>query len=139
MNFQPTARFYVWTFCLCLATNVRLLVRPNPAFEPIYLGLSFFVVMNLVVSPAFVIWLFLVLTKETSSRLEKAILILVVADCAMVLVRTFSRLGYLPFYVSPRISQWLFFIATILLGYRMDQVLKDQNKRIETIPCSTPS
>jgi hypothetical protein len=114
-------------------------MRPNPAFEPIHLGLTFFNVMNLVVTPAFMVWLCLALTKETSNRLDKAILILVVADYAVILTRTFSRLGYLPFYISPRISPWLFFIATVLLGYRMDQILKDQNKRIETIPCSTPS
>src|ERR1700733_6876246 len=116
-----TARSYVWMFCLCLATNVRLFLRPNPAFEPIHLGLSFFVVINLLVTPALGIWLCLSLTKQTSNPIEKAILVLVVADSAMMLIRTLSRLGYLPIYISPRISQWLFFIATILLGYRMDQ------------------
>jgi hypothetical protein len=137
MKLSP--RFYVWTFCLCLATNVRLLVRPNPPFEPTHLGLSFFVVMNQLVTPMFLISLLLTFTKETSNRIEKTILLLVLADYAMVLVRSLFRLGYLPFYVSPRLSQWLIFIATILLGYRMDQVLKDQEKKIEALTCSTPS
>ena len=133
------ARLYDWIFCLCLMTNVRLLLWPNPAFEPIHLVLSFFVLVNSLVVPLAALGILLQLTRETAYRIEKAIQLLVAADFAMVLTHTFSRLGYLPFYVSPRISQWLFFIATILLGYRMDQVLRDQNKRIETIPCSTPS
>jgi hypothetical protein len=116
-----------------------LLLRPNPAFEPIHLSLSFYVLMNSIAVPVFAAWILLLLTKETTSRIESAILILIVADFAVMLIRTFSRLGYLPVYVSPRISQWLFFIATVLLGYRMDQVLKDQNKRIEAFTCSTRS
>jgi hypothetical protein len=134
-----TARSYVWAFCLCLVTNIRLLLRPNPAFEPSHIGFSFYVLMNDIVFPAGAAVIILLLTKETSSRLNRAILILGAADSAMMLIRTFSQLGYLPFYVSPRISQWLFFIATVLLGYRMDRVLKDQNKRIETSLCSTLS
>ena len=126
MNTPLKARWYVWIFVCCLVVNVRLFLPASPAVEPYHVDLSFYVISNLLVIPMFMVWLMLQLTKETTNRLEKVFLILVAVDAAL-LIRAFSPLGYLHFYVSPRITLWAFFVATAILGYRMDQVLRTED------------
>jgi hypothetical protein len=86
----------------------------------------------------FCIWIVLSLIRATTNWIEKTFLILNAIVFALGVALTLHRLGYLPPNVSPEISNWIFLIATVLLGYRTDQILKNQDKRIETIPCSTP-
>jgi hypothetical protein len=131
------ARWYVWIFILCLVSNLHLLFKNGPIAEPVHLELSFYVIFNMLFVPLFVIWMLIRFTKETTNWVDRAFLILVAADATLGLPTTFYRLGYFAYYVPPGISHWIFFIATILLGYRMDQVLRNQDQRIETIISET--
>jgi hypothetical protein len=139
MKTRIKARWYVWIFFYCLATSLHLLFKGGPIAEPVHLALSFYVVFSSLLIPLFAIGILLQVAKETTNWIDRTFLILVAADMTLRLPTTFYQLGYFAHYVPLQICHWIFFVATVLLGYRMDQVLKDQDKRIETIPCSTPS
>jgi hypothetical protein len=79
------------------------------------------------------------LTRKTTNWIERVVLILSATVFALDATSVLHRLGYFPTNVPSRISHWTFFIATVLLGYRTDQILKQQDKRIEIMTCSTPS
>jgi hypothetical protein len=59
------------------------------------------------------------------------------AGFALDATRTLHRLGYFWPDISPQISHWICFIATVLLGYRTDQILKKVDNRIEINRYST--
>jgi hypothetical protein len=132
-------RWYVWIFCFYLGLTLQgMLIKsssaPLPQSEP-----RFFAFFELTFVPLLCAWTFLLLIRVTANGIEKAILLLSAIKFALYAASGLHRLSYFPPYVSPRISHWTFFVATVLLGYRTDQVLKNQDKRIETTPCSTPS
>jgi hypothetical protein len=114
-------------------------LKPGFGPPPIHLDTSFFAFFNLIFAPLFCAWMLLWLIRRTSNWIERVVLILSAFVFTLDAISTVFRLGFITFSVSPQIPRWTFLAATILLGYRTDQVLKYQDKRIETISCSTPS
>jgi hypothetical protein len=131
-------RWYVWIFCFYLESTLHWIFRPGSSVPLSHLDPSFFAFFELIFAPLFCVWMFLSFTRQTANWIERTILILSAIVFALDVASALHRLGYFPLYVSPQISHWTFFVATVLLGYRTDQVLKDQDKGIEIIACSTP-
>jgi hypothetical protein len=139
---KPTTkgRWYVWIFCYSLWLTLRRILKPAPTAPPIHVHIPFFAFFDsfeLVFAPLLCVWILLWLIRGTSNWIERVILILGASGFAIDAVSAVHRLGF-AFNVSPQVSRWTFLAATILLGYRTDQVLKYQDKRIEAISCSTP-
>jgi hypothetical protein len=140
---KPTTkgRWYVWIFCYCLWSTLHSILKPAHSSPPVHLDIpfsAFFNFIELVFGPLLCAWILLWLIRGTSNWIERVILILGASYFALSVISAVHRFGF-AFYVSPQISRWTFLAATVLLGYRTDQVLKYQDKRIETISCSTPS
>jgi hypothetical protein len=122
-------------------STLRWILKPGSSSPPTHLDIPFFAFIDsfeMVFAPLFCAWILFWIIRGTSNLIERVILILGVFHFALNAVSAVHRLGF-AFYVSPQISRWTFLAATILLGYRTDQVLKYQDKRIETISCSTLS
>jgi hypothetical protein len=139
---KPTTkgRWYVWIFCYCLWSTLHWILKPGSTSPPTHVDTPFFAFFNffeLFFAPLLCAWILLWLTRRTSNWIERVILILGASHFALNVVSAVHRLGF-AFYVSPQISRWTLLAATVLLGYRTDQVLKYQDKRIEMISCSTP-
>jgi hypothetical protein len=134
-----SARWYFWIFCIYLETTLHWIFRRGSSAQLPHLDVSFYILFNLIFVPLFCAWLALSFVGHTRNWVERAILILTATVFVLNIASALHRLDYFPPYLSPRVSNWISFVATILLGYRTDQVLKNQDKRIEAIECSTPS
>jgi len=139
MKAAMKTRWYVWIFCFYLGSTLHTILRRGSSAPLPHLDPSFFAFFELILAPLFCVWIVFWLTRATTNWIERAILILNAIVFVLGVASALHRLGYFPTYISPRISHWTFFVATVLLGYRTDQVLKNQDERIETITCSTPS
>lgn len=133
------SRWYVWIFFFYAAQTLGWIFRKGSSTPLRPLDPSFFIFVNSIFVPLFCAWVFLSFIRQTENWFERAILILSAISFALDVTFTLHRLGYITPYVYPQISHWVFFVATVFIGYRTDQVLKNQDKRIETIACSTPS
>jgi len=132
-------RWYVWIFCFYLESTLHWILKRNSNAPPTHLDPSFFIFVDLIFGPLFCVWILFGFARATTNWVERTVLILSAIVFALDAASALHRLGYIVLYVSPQISRWTLLAATILLGYRTDQVLKYQDKRIETITCSTPS
>jgi hypothetical protein len=131
-------RWYVWAFCFYLALTLQGILTRGPSRPLPHVDLSFFAFFDLVFAHLFCAWISFSLLRQTANWLERIVLILTAIVFVLDATSNLYRLGYFPLYFSLRISHWIFFIATVLLGYRTDQILKQQDKRIEINTCSTP-
>ena|SRR5665213_3721864 len=131
-------RWYVWAFCFYLASTLKWIFRPHSSMSLSHLNLSFFTFFDLIFVRLYCIWIVLWLTRATGNWVERTFLVLNAIVFSLSIALTLHRLGYFSPYISPQISDWIFFVATVLLGYRTDQILKQQDKRIEIMTCSTP-
>jgi hypothetical protein len=132
-------RWYVWIFCFYLESTLHWILKRSSNAPPAHLDPSFFAFFDLIFAPLFCVWILFWFARATTNWVERAVLILSAIVFSLDVASALHRFGYIAFYVLPQISGWTFLAATILLGYRTDQVLKYQDKRIETISCSTPS
>lgn len=131
-------RWYVWIFCFYLASTIHWMLKGDSSVSTSHLDLSFFTFFDLIFMRLYCIWMVLWLTRATTNWVERVFLVLNAIVFALSVALTLHRLGYFSPDISPQISSWIFFVATVLLGYRTDEVVKQQDKRIETITCSTP-
>jgi hypothetical protein len=134
-----TTRSYVWAFCFYLALTLQMIFSSRASMPSSHLDPSFFTLFNGVFIRLFCAWIFLLLIRHTANWVERTVLILSAIRFVLMAMGELRRLDYIPLNISPQISHWTFFVATVLLGYRTDQILKQQDKRIETITCSIPS
>ena len=61
----------------------------------------------------------------------RAVLILSAMTFACNIIFALHPYEYISFSIPYWLSGWLWFIATVLLGYRTDQLLKEHRKEIE--------
>jgi hypothetical protein len=139
MKAAMKARWYVWIFCFYLGSALHTILRRSSSAPLPHLDPSFFTFFQRIFAPLFCVWIVLWLARATTSWIERTFLILNAIVFGLDVASALHRLGYFSHYISPQLSRWTFFFATVLLGYRTDQILKNQDERIETITCSTPS
>ena len=137
MNAKITVRMYVWTFCFYLFVTLQWVFSKHLSTPLSHLDFSLFTAMDLFgqLFAAWIIWSILFNNKGWN-RIERLILILTGSSFVLVALVTIHRFGYFP-YIPRQISHWLFFTATILVGYRMDQVLKAVHNQGEANSLST--
>jgi hypothetical protein len=139
LNMKPVmkARWYVWIFCCLLASTLHTMSKGHTVvtsrLEP-----SFFVFYDGIVAPLLCVFIVFPLIRQTPNWIERTVLILMAFGFVLGAVSVLHQLNYIAISTMPQVSHWSFVLATVLLGYRTDQVLKYQDRRIETISCSTP-
>jgi glucose uptake protein GlcU len=135
-----TVRGYVWVFCLYLSSTVEWLSHLNRTIRPPHVDRSFFFTLfPNALGPVVLALIFLLLLRETENWVEKAVLILSAMTFVFSAVFALHQFGYIAMSSPHSLSGLSFFIATALLGYRTDQILKQQDKGIEISACSTLS
>jgi len=85
-----------------------------------------------VIANVFLTWMFLALMREVDSWIEKGVCILSAVSFGLDAARNLHQFGYLPIDIPHSLSGLAFLFATVLLGYRVDQILKESNREIET-------
>jgi hypothetical protein len=129
---KQTLRGYVWAFCLYLALAISALAHQGAKIRPPHFERSFFYALFPgVVGPAIVMAMCLGLLTEFKDPIVKAVLIFTAASFAFSAASSLHQYEYISFATPHWLStcSWLF--ATVLLGYRTDQLLKAGNKEIE--------
>lgn len=134
-----TVRGYVWIFCAYLAITVEWLSRREVRHESAVHLSMFFTFFPLVIANVFLTWMFLSIVREVNNWIEKGICILSAISFALHAAANLHQFGYLPINIWPSLSGLSFLFATVLLGYRTDQILKKCNREIETNPCPAAS
>jgi hypothetical protein len=135
-----TIRGYVWVFCLYLSATVDWLCHLNRTVRPSHADRSFFFTLfPSIIGPLLLALMFLLLMRETENWVEKAVLILSAMTFGFSAVFALHQFEYIAIGVPRALSGLSLFIATALSGYRTDQILKQQDKRIEISTCSTHS
>ena len=134
-----TVRGYVWIFCAYLAITVEWLSGREVRHESnVHLSI-FLTFFPLVISNVLLVWMFLSLVREVTGWVEKGVCILSAIAFALHAAADLYQFGYLTINVWPPLSGLSFLFATVLLGYRTDQILKKCNREIETNPCPAAS
>jgi len=128
-----TLRGYVWAFCMYLALVIDQIAHYDTVIRPPHFDHSvvFTLVPNVIV-PTFVIFIFLSALSAFRNKIMRAVLIFSAITFACSIVFALHQFEYISFSTPHWISGWTWFIATILLGYRTDQLLKVNNREIET-------
>ena len=133
MTQKLTLRGYVWAFCMYLALMIDQIARYNTVVRPPHFDHSvFFTLFPNVIGPAFVIFIFLSALSAFRNNLMRAVLIFSAITFACTIVFALHQYEYTSFSIPHWLSGWTWFIATVLLGYRTDQLLKEGNREIET-------
>lgn len=130
-----TVRGYVWVFCVYLGSTVEWLSHRGVRHEPnVHLSMLF-TFFPFVIGNVFLTWLFLDLLREADNWIEKGVCILSAIVFALDAAANLHQFGYMPINIWPSLSGLLLLFATVLLGYRSDQILKKNNSEIETTAC----
>jgi hypothetical protein len=132
-------RWYFWIFCLYLEQTLQWVFKWRTSVPPSHIDRSFFAFFNLMFVPLFCVWIALSIMRLTQNWMERTIIVLTAITFVLQATATLYRLNYLPIYPSSRVSHWLQFVATLLLGYRTNEVLKNQEETIEALSCPTVS
>ena len=127
---RPTLRGYVWGFCLYFALLINQLSHHTAIRAP-YIDRSFFTFFASVIGPGWCIFLFISVLPKFRNSLMRAVLILSAFGFAFSIVFALYQYEYISFGIPHWFSGCSWFIATVLLGYRTDQLLKEQNQEIE--------
>lgn len=122
---KPTLRGYIWFFCVYLSSTVTWLSRghhdPNAHLSVLF-----------TLFPFVLTYIFLSLIRQVNNWIEKGVCILSAISFALDAADNLHQFGYLPLGIPHSLSGLIFLFATILLGYRIDQILKESNREIET-------
>ena len=128
-----TLRGYVWIFCFYLASTVQWLSPRGAVHHEPNVHLSMlFTFFPFVIANVFLTWMFLALMREVDSWIEKGVCILSAVSFGLDAARNLHQFGYLPIDIPHSLSGLAFLFATVLLGYRVDRILKESNREIET-------
>jgi ABC-type Na+ efflux pump permease subunit len=128
----PTLRGYVWAFCLYLATTVKELSYHPTALSESHVSLPLFLTFfPSVIAPAVVIVFFLAMFREFNNPLIKTVLLFSAVPFALSILSALHHYSYISFTFPRWISTFFWLAATILLGYRTDQLLKQSSQEIE--------
>ena len=131
-----TLRGYVWIFCVYLSSTVQWLAGPGAAHHEPNVHLPIFLTFfPIVLANVFLTCLFFMLIREVDNRMEKGVCILSAIAFALDAAANLHQFGYMPINIWPSLSGLLLLFATVLLGYRTDQILKKNNSEIETDQC----
>ena len=134
-----TVRGYVWIFCAYLAITVEWLSYRGVRHEPeVHLSMLF-TFFPLFIGNVVLAWCFFYFLRKADNWIEKGVCILSAISFALDAAANLHQFGYLPINIWPSLSGLLFLFATVLLGYRTDQILKKNNSEIETNRCPAAS
>jgi hypothetical protein len=125
-----TLRTYVWSFCLYLFSTANWIFLRSKGDWSLYKERSFTNITNLI-TQGFVIFLFVCIFAELRNAIDKWIVALSIASFAMTLLFDLHRLNYMPSVIPHWLAGFIFFLATIVFGYRIDQLLKTHNAEID--------
>ena len=135
-----TIRGYVWVFCIYLAVMVHQLARHGTSIRPPHLERSFFYALFPgVIAPTVVMLMCLGLLKEFQNRFDKLVLTFTALNLVLSAVFALHQYEYISFSMPHVLTSCSWLIATVLLGYRVDALLKEHDKEIEMSSCSTLS
>lgn len=129
---KPTLRGYVWAFCMYLALEINRIahygkVIPSPHVELPF----FFTLFPNVIASGFVVFMLLSALRAFRNGLIRAVLILSAIAFACNIVSALYQYEYISLNIPLWLSGWAWFIATALLGWRTDQLLKEHSKELE--------
>jgi len=133
-------RGYVWMFCLYLFVATQWLFRhlhPANGFDA---DRSLLNVIPSLLGPAFCIFICFSMFLGFKDRLDKCVALLSTVGFIVSLLFDLYKFDYIHFAIPRSLSGFMFFLATIVLGYRIDQLLKAHNAEIvEDAPPSEAS
>jgi hypothetical protein len=125
-----TLRTYVWLFSLYIFTTVQMF-HHSQLENTRYPDHSVLNIANLILGSALAIIVFVSLFAELRNVIDKWVVLLSALGCALTLAFNLYRLNYISFYVPYLLSSFTSLIATILFGFRIDQLLKKHNAVID--------
>jgi uncharacterized membrane protein YfcA len=129
---KQTLRGYVWAFCLYLALAISAITRHGAQIRPPHFERSFFYALFPgVIGPAIVMAMCLGLLAEFKDPITKAAITFTAASFAFSAVFSLHQYEYISFATPHWLSTCSWLVATVLLGYRIDQLLKTGNKEVE--------
>jgi membrane protein DedA with SNARE-associated domain len=128
-----TLRGYVWVFSIYLILAVQQIANRGAAIRSPHLERSFFnALFPGVIAPGLVMIMMLGLLAEFRNTFTRLVLILSAAGFACSAVFSLYTYEYISFKI-PHWMSWLSWcLATVLLGYRTNQLLKQHNTEIES-------
>lgn len=127
----PTLRGYVWVFCMYLACTVDQIAHTGGAIGPSHLERSLFTLFTDVGAPLLAILIVLSFFPAYRNGLIRTVLFLSAFTFVCQAIFALHHYEYIAFGIPHWLSGWSWFIATCLLGYRTDQLLKQNSREIE--------
>ena len=127
-----TLRGYVWIFCVYLILAVQQIAHRGAAIRSPHLERSFLTVLfPSIIAPGFVMIMMLGLLPEFRNPLTRLVLFFSAAGFACSAVFSLYQHEYISFRIPHWMSGLSWFLATVLLGYRTNQLLTLHNTEIE--------
>lgn len=133
-----TLRGQVWLFCMYLACAIDSIARQKN-LRPAHVDRSFPTLFISVVTPLVIVFMCLSLLRHTRSDIERGIVLLTAATFTSSTLSALHQFGYIWLSVPHLLPSSFWLIATLLMGYRTDQLLQRRDREATKPPCSTPS
>ena len=128
---KPSLRGYVWFFCIYLVVAVKELDHRVQPVSP-RTDLSFFLTLfPQVIAPVLIAVCLLAMLSEFKNSLIKAVLLLTSLTFVSNGLSALHRYGYISFAIPHWVSTFFWLTATVLLGYRTNQLLRQYSQEIE--------
>ena len=128
---MPTLRGIVWAFCLYLSVVISDIAHTGRTIPAPHFDHSLNTLFLAVLGPIFCAWLVVYFSFNTKDRAIQTVGIISAIAFAFGILFALHQFEYISIGIPHYLSSWSWFIATVLLGYRMDQILKSRNSKIE--------
>jgi hypothetical protein len=127
-----TLRGYVWVFCMYLATTTSDLMSYSFGARTEHIPSPWlFTFFTTVIAQIFLVILFLSMLREFKNTYTRGVLLFTASAFAVNVISALNRQNYTSFGFPHWVSTFLWLAATVLLGFRMDQILKWHNSEIK--------